>query len=454
MTVDDVFELTGIDIVSGGNDHPFHTLAEINEAVLVHMTQVAGVKPDAPIVMAAQGGSCFFRVVHIAHHHRGTGDADLTFGIGVCFLGGAGGDDFVINVGKGNTDGAGTGVILGRQAGGGDAFGGAVAFPDLLGTAVFFQEGIHLLFQLLGQTVAAGEDALQEAQVLTPQVLCPEQCFKERGDAGDDVGLFLDQGLGVGFDVELGNEDAGGTTDESSVDADAQTEAMENRHDREHFHPHDTSKAGGGDGLQTQGVKIQIAEHDALGGAGGATGIEDSTAVIVFAVVCRKGGILAGLDHIIPEGVATAGRFFVRLAAGGQGVEQIQRQGQLVSNAGDENFGGAFQLILDGCHLFIELCQSQNGLALGEIQIKSDFFRSGERVDHIGNGADAVQGIEAVQSLGGVGHADGDLVALADAHMIKTLGGGINALHELGVGGFLALKNVGDAVGASLGGLA
>ena len=62
-----------------------------------------------------------------------------------------------------NTDGAGTGIILGGKTGSGDALGGAIAFPDLLGAAMLLQEGIHLLLQLGRQTVAAGENALQEA---------------------------------------------------------------------------------------------------------------------------------------------------------------------------------------------------------------------------------------------------------------------------------------------------
>ena len=454
MAVDDIFNLTGIDIVAGGDDHPLDALTEIHEAVLIHVTQITGVQPDAAVIMPAQGGGGFLGVVHIAHHDGGAGHADLAFGVGIHFLGGAGSHDLVINVGEGDTDGAGTGVILGGQAGGGDTFGGAVALSNLLGAAMLLQEGIHLLFQLLGQTVAAGENALQEAQILPLQILGPQQRFKKGGDTGDDVGLLLDEGFGVGFDAELRNQDAGGTADESGVDADAQTEAVEYGHNGEHFHPRHAAEAGGGDGLQTQSVEIQVGEHNALGGAGGAAGIEDGAALIVFAVIGRQGGILASLDHIIPEGVAVASGGFVRLAAFGQGIQQVQGSGQLIGNPGDEDFGGIFQFIGNGCHLAVELRQSQNGLALGEIQVKSDLLRGGQGVDHIGDGADAVQGVEAVQRLGSVGHADGHLVTLADAHVIQTLGGGIDALHKLGKGGFLALEDVSDIVRILTGGAA
>ena len=67
-------------------------------------------------------------------------------------------------------------------------------------------------------------------------------------------------------------------------------------------------------------------------------------------------------------------------------------------------------------------------------------------MDHIGNGADTVQGIEAVQRLGGIGHTDGDPVTRADAHGGQTPGRGIDALQKGGIGSLPALKNVGGAV--------
>ena len=102
----------------------------------------------------------------------------------------------------------------------------------------------------------------------------------------------------------------------------------------------------------------------------------------------------------------------------------------------------------------IKLIQSQNGFGFGEIQIESDLLSGGQRVDHIGDGADPVQRIKTVQSLGRIGHTDGDLVAFADAHSGQTPGGSVDAGHKMGVGGLFALKNVGGVMGILPGGVA
>ena len=57
-------------------------------------------------------------------------------------------------------------VHVGRgQAAGGDALGGAVALADLDDGLVIVQELIELLLQLDRQRVAAGEHALEAAQI-------------------------------------------------------------------------------------------------------------------------------------------------------------------------------------------------------------------------------------------------------------------------------------------------
>ena len=119
----------------------------------------------------------------------------------------------------------------------------------------------------------------------------------------------------------------------------------------------------------------------------------------------------------------------------------------------DENFCGIFQFRKDFRYLIIELIQGQDGLAVGNIQVEGDFLSGGQGVDHIGNGADAVQTVEAVQRLGGVGHADGHPVTLLDAHGHKTLGGRVDGLHKCLVGGGFALEIVGNGIGILLGGL-
>ena len=448
MAVDDILQLGGIDIVAGGDDHPLHPLAEVHEAVLIHVAQVAGVQPDAPVVVAAQGGGGLLGVIHIAHHYAGAGDADLALDVRLHLGQGAGLHDLIEGIREGHADGAGPGIVLGGQAGGGDAFGGAVALPDLLSAAVGLQEGVHLPLQLRGQAVAAGEDALQEAQVRPLQLVRPQQGFEQGGHAGDQIGLLLQQNFGVGVHIELGHQNAGAARHQRRVDADAQAEAVEHGHDGEHLHVGDLvhGKAGGGDGLKRQGVEVQVAEHDALGGAGGAAGIEDRAALVKFPVVGGQHLAPSGGYHLVPQGIAALGQLLDGPGALGHGVEQVQRRGQLVGHTGDEDGHRLMELGLDLRHFVIELIQGQDGLGVGHVQIERDLLGGGQGMDHIGDGPDAVEGIEAVQRLGGVGHADGHPVALADAHAVQPLGRRLDALHEFGIGGLLAHEGVGNVI--------
>ena len=184
---------------------------------------------------------------------------------------GGGNDNFIIGIRERNANAALSIEGLGGQAAGSDAFGGAVAFPDLLLGAVGFQECIHLVLELNGQGVAAGEYALQLAKVQIPCLFQPQQRLIQGGDAGDIVGLMLFQQLGIAFRRKLRHQNTGGTVDEYRVDADAQTKAVENGHDGQHLVPLYQAVARG-TGLKPQRVKVQVAEKNALGGAGGTAG--------------------------------------------------------------------------------------------------------------------------------------------------------------------------------------
>ncbi len=84
---------------------------------------------------------------------------------------------------------------------------------------------------------------------------------------------------------------------------------------------------------------------------------------------------------------------------------------------------------------------------MGEIQVKGDLLGRGQGVDHIGHGADAVDGVEGVQRLGAVGHTDGDPVALLNAQGYQGPGRAVNALHKALIGGLLVHKLVGHQLG-------
>ena len=70
-------QLGGVDVVPAGDDHALDALLEVDEAVLVHVPQVAGMDPGQAVLMGLEGLGRLLRVVEIALHHRGSGQTDL-----------------------------------------------------------------------------------------------------------------------------------------------------------------------------------------------------------------------------------------------------------------------------------------------------------------------------------------------------------------------------------------
>ena len=368
VAVDDVFQLAGIDVIAGGDDHALDALGEVDKAVLVHLAKVAGVQPDAAVVVAAEGVMGLLGIVDVLEHDGGAGDADLALEIGVELLRGAGLDDLVVGIGERDADGADAVIILRGQAGGRDALGQAVALTDLHGGMVHFQELVDLLLELDGHAVAAGEDALQAAEVGVFELFGAQKGLKQGRDAGDDVRLLLDEQVGVGIDVELRDEDAARAADEGGMDADAEAEAVEHGHDGEHLQP-----------------------------AGGTAGIEDGRAVFRAAVVLRQGQIalFAHALELGPPDVIAVLRGLRILARGGEGVAEGQMRIELVLNFGEQELAVlVVKLGHDGGDLGVELVEREDALGVREVEVELDLARGGKRMDHVGDRADAVEAVE------------------------------------------------------------
>ena len=67
-------------------------------------------------------------------------------------------------------------------------------------------------------------------------------------------------------------------------------------------------------------------------------------------------------------------------------------------------------------------------------------------MDHIGNGPNPVQRIEAVHPLGRIGHADGNPVPPVDAHGYKRPGRQIHSAEKRGIVGLLPHELIGDVL--------
>ena len=450
MGVQNVLNLGGVDVVAGGDDHPLGSAPEIHKALAVHGAEVAGADPGQAVGVVLQGFRGFLRMVHVLLHHRGACQKDFTFFTVGKLLLGAGLDDFDVGIGEGKTDAALLVHVAGGQAAGGDGLGGAVALPHLNGGFVVVQELVQLLFQLDGQGIAAGKNALQAAEVSALHIRQTEQRLIQGGNARDEVAALLDQILGVALGGEPGNQNAPAALGQHGVDAHAQTEAVEDGHGGQHLVP-GTEHGVGGDDLLPQRVKVLIGQDDALGGAGGAAGVEDD------------GGIVGGAaDLVVIEAIAAHPHEFLPADDRGvfgnfldlpplcEHVTGLDGLRQRILDAGDDDVDH-LGVLADGLEFIVELIEGDGGDAFGFVEIELNFLLSGQGMHHVGNAAHQIDGVEQVNGLRAVGHGDGDLVALPDANGFQCLGTGLHLLHQLLVGGGLAHEVKGNVIGVFFG---
>ena len=396
--------------------------------------------------MAAEGLGGLVGVVHVLLHDGGARQQDLALLAVGQLLVGVGLHDLDVGIREGDADAALLEHLGGRQAAGGDGLGGAVALPDLDDGLVVIEELVELLLELNGEAVAAGEDALQAAEVRAVHAGQAQQGLVEGGDAGDEVALVLGDELGVALGGEAGHQDAAPALGEHGVDAHAQAEAVEERHGGEHLVA-GAEHGVGGDDLLAQGVEVAVGEDDALGGAGGAAGVEDD------------GGIVAGaLDGIVPE----AGAAHVHelppaddggvlgdlrdLAALGEHVAGLHRAAELILHAGDDDVHH-LGVLADALKLVVELVQGDGGDALGLVEVELDLLLGGEGVDHVGDAAHEIHRVEEEDGLGAVGHGDGDPVAFPDADGPQGPGAVLDLVHQAGIGGGAAHEVKSDVAG-------
>ena len=96
--------------------------------------------------------------------------------------------------------------------------------------------------------------------------------------------------------------------------------------------------------------------------------------------------------------------------------------------------------------LIIELIQRYSRYAFGVPQAKGYLLYGGKGVYHVGYCAHHVYRIEYGDCLGGVGHANGDLVPFLYPHCLQCLCAGVYVRYGLLIGGRLAHEVVSDIV--------
>ena len=147
------------------------------------------------------------------------------------------------------------------------------------------------------------------------------------------------------------------------MDADAEAEAVEHGHDREHLEPVDGGKTGGRNGLQTKGVEVHIGKENALRRAGRAARVEDRSAVFGLLRIFGKESVqfFALAEELLPPDVVALALGVRIFPAGRERIAKRQMREELVFNLGnDELCVGIVELRHDRGNFTVELVEGQN----------------------------------------------------------------------------------------------
>ena len=90
----------------------------------------------------------------------------------------------------------------------------------------------------------------------------------------------------------------------------------------------------------------------------------------------------------------------------------------------------------DGLDLGVRNVNTKDDPGLGLVEVIFDLLLAGERVNHIGNSANFVNSVKTINGFGGVGHADGDAVALLGAEGFQSGGDLVDFFDHFFVGDF------------------
>ena len=449
MGVQNVLQLTGIDVVTRGDDHPLGSALEINEALLVHGAQIAGIDPGQPIGVGLEGMGGLLRVLHVFLHHSGPGQKDFTFlAVGQllirsrCY-------DLDVGIGERQADAA-LFCHMGRsQAAGGHRFGGAVAFPHLNGGLVVIEELVELFLQFHRQGVSAREHALQTAEISAIHRGQAQQRLVQGGNTGNEIAAMLDDQLGIAFGGKAGHQNAPPALGQHGMDADTQTETVEQGHGGQHFVAGTEHLVGGND-LLAESVEIAVGEHDALGGAGGAARIQDHGRIVGLAVhAVMVEAMLAQLHKLRPADHRSILWDLFDLSALGEHITRLDGLGESILDGSNHQID-YLGVVPNPLKLVIKLIQRDGGDAFRFIEVEFDLLFCRQRMDHIGNAAHQIDGVEQVNGLRAVGQRNGDPVALTDADGFQRLGAGLDLRDHLPVGGGFSHKIEGNLVGILL----
>ena len=411
------------------DDEALDAGVEEDEAVLIQIADVAGVHPDAAIGVAAEDHVRLVGLVVVALHGGGAGDAQLTpLADGQLLVRARleGGDE---GVDHRDADAAQLVVRAGGDGGSGGHLGHAVALGDRVADAMGGEEVVDGLLCAPGDGIAAGGVVQNEGEILIPQLGVSGQLLVVGGHAEHMLGLVLEHQTAQLGRVEVGDDDDREAQHQRQMDAAGVAVGDEGGHDvHELLAPVEQLIVGAE--LLRDGVEAVVGEHDALGRAGGAAGVDHDTGVVGVVRLGSGALALAVCDELLPaDGVGGV----LVLVGGGQPIAHGHHRGQGVGRREDDDLfhvgalGGLTAALVHDV-------QADQKMGVHLLDVLVDALDAVAGVYEVQGGADHVCCIEQGDDLGGHDAHDRYDVALLDADAPQGGGSLLDVDDEVSIG--------------------
>ena len=447
VLVQDLVHFAGVNVVTAHDDQILLAVHDVVVAFFVVVGDVAGMQPAV-----GQGGGRLFGTVPVALHDLRTAHQHLALLIGA--------QDMVAVVdvhdaGLGMREGHADGAFLlravqrvGRDAGRG--LGQAETFDDAgVGHAHPAAQGLG------GERRRTGDADLDTSEVVFLDVLLLHERHVDRRRAHEEGGTEAGDGpQQVGGRVAR-HRDGGGRQGRGQDDVAHQAEDVEERHDAQEGHGLAVFPVHMEDGQQLLhlGRDAGMAQHGALGLAGGAARVLEQGQGVTGVLVSGHAEAAADLDEIFPaQHFLPVGHLrHLALTAGLDAIQPVEREGQTVRDVRDHGQAQG-QTVAQGLQLGPEQVQGHQHLGPGIIEMMQQLLFHIERVGHHGHGPGLHDAPEGDDGLRDVGQHDGHPLAGLDAAQAQGLGKAFRRFVQTAVGHLEILETDGQTVAVRPGG--
>ncbi len=397
VPVDHRLDLGRVHVEAGHDDHVLHPVDDLEEPLVVHDRDVAGVQPFAPDHLRGRLG-----LVPIAEHHLGSLDAELApltlWHLAVRILER---DDPTVGVGDGQADRPVLRLVERVHVRHGRGLGEPVALDEVR-TA---RHLVELLGDRAGKRRRAGDAGLHRLQVVLRGLRRLVQGDEQPGDAGEERRLLLVQLLERHVDLEARKQDELARLRDPEVHR-HQPERVEERQDAHHAVLAALEERDARHDLADVRGDVEVREHRALRQAGRPTRVDERRHVVLGVDLGhrrrrtrRPHRLLPPSDLRIRGDRGPRLPLVLRVLLELDGCEQVEREPHVVRELGDDHLSDG-DLVLHGRPRRVELVEDDHHAGRVVLDLVRELALRVERVVTDRHGAEPLARVPRDHVLG------------------------------------------------------